>query len=133
MATTPEGEVVRYLVRKCKDNGFQQRKVSYEGHIGAPDRLVFGRGVNAWVELKAYGRSPTIEQAREHERLRLGGMKVYICDSKDSVDTVIRLLVQKAEALEYVPEKELRISGSGNLCEYVSVAKENARTRRIKK
>lgn len=131
MSTTPEGEVAKYLVRKCKDNGFYQRKVSYEGHIGAPDRLIFGRGVNAWVELKAFGRAPTIEQSREHERLRNGGMKVYVCDSKTSVDTVMRLLVRKAEALEYRPEKELRVSLNGSLCEYVSVT--NRKTARSKK
>lgn len=86
---TPEGRIVNYLVRRCRELGFAQRKLSYEGRRGAPDRLVLAHGKFAMAELKAPGEKPRQEQAREIARLREAGIPVYVCDSKHSVDWML--------------------------------------------
>lgn len=37
---TPEGNLVAYLCKRAKAEGFRVRKLSYEGRHGAPDRLI---------------------------------------------------------------------------------------------
>ena len=86
---TPEGKIADYLVRRCKDYGFQQRKLSYEGRRGAPDRMIIADCVIAFVELKAPGQKPRVEQRRELAVLEQAGQLVFICDSTASVDEML--------------------------------------------
>ena len=108
MAQTPEGRIVEYFKKKCYEAGFDQRKVSYEGHVGAPDRLLFGHGISAWVELKAPHQKPTEVQLREHDRLRHGGMKVFVCDSEQAVDTVFTYLKTRIRDTTLKPAVEYK-------------------------
>ncbi len=89
---TPEGKLAAYLVRRCKERGVAQRKVSWEGRIGAPDRLLLGRDKSCFVELKAPGAKPTPMQKREHEVLERAGLRVLVCDSEAKIDWVITLI-----------------------------------------
>lgn len=130
MSKTPEGEVAKYLVHRCLELDFHQRKVSYEGRVGAPDRLVFGGGVSCWIELKAFGCTPTVEQMREHDRLRSGGMDVYVCDSKESVDTVLHKLEAKREKIRFKPKYELIMLQRGQFKPYVSVTRSSRNGRK---
>ena len=97
--TTPEGRVVQELIRMCDKFGWPQRKVAYEGYVGAPDRMVIAPGRLFFVECKAPGKKPAPVQAREHDRIRHGGVQVYVCDSEESVRYVfnhVRALVREA-------------------------------------
>ena len=62
---TPEGKIAAHLVKRCKEYGFHQRKLSYEARRGAPDRMIIADCVIVFVELKAPGQKPRIEQRRE--------------------------------------------------------------------
>ena len=86
---TPEGKIVAHLVKRCKEYGFRQRKLSYEGRRGAPDRMVIADCVIAFVELKAPGQKPRIEQRRELALLEQAGQLVFVCDSTASVDEML--------------------------------------------
>lgn len=62
---TPEGNLVAYLCKRAKAEGFRVRKLSYEGRHGAPDRLILAPGAAVFVEVKAPGQRPRPEQTRE--------------------------------------------------------------------
>lgn len=80
-----------YLVSKVKGMRGMCLKYSNLNTTGYPDRLILMRGLqDIWVELKSKGCSPThLQQVRIHA-LRDMGRLVYVCDSKQAIDTVIR-------------------------------------------
>lgn len=86
---TPEAKVTQYLIRRVKAIGGETRKVSWEGRIGAPDRLVLLKGKAAWFELKAlYGRANR-HQLMEIKRLRESGQRVYLCFGENEVEDAL--------------------------------------------
>ena len=63
------------------------------GRVGVPDRIVvMPGGVTVYVELKAPGKKPEPHQEREHERLRERGHRVYVIDSLDGVQALLKEL-----------------------------------------
>ena len=64
-----EKTVEDHLVRRVAETGGQQRKVTWLGHKGAPDRLV--------------------HQQREHKKLRAIGFEVRVIHTKEQVDEFI--------------------------------------------
>lgn len=86
---TPEGKIVAYLLRECKVHGFAVRKLSYEGRVGAPDRLILAYGAAAFVEVKAPGETPRPEQLREIALLNKSGLFACCVSSKEDVDRLI--------------------------------------------
>lgn len=86
-----EAIIEKYLVRQVAAVGGIIRKVSWLGRRGAPDRLVLLEdGRNFWVELKATGERPTMQQLAEHERMRAYGCTVVVVDSLDGVDKLLK-------------------------------------------
>ena len=67
---TPEGKIVAHLVTRCRQLGLHQRKLSYEGRRGAPDRMVIAPHAIGFIEVKRPGGKPSPEQIREINRER---------------------------------------------------------------
>lgn len=94
---TPEGRIEKYLKDEVKRTGGHQRKVRWLSRRGAPDQFVWWEchsPVAAFVEVKREGQEPTLQQAREHARLRLGGFQVFSINSREAVDNFISLMLQ---------------------------------------
>lgn len=72
-----ESKVVEY----CKANGLYCRKFASPAHRGVPDRLIIGKGVVMFLELKSQGKKPTALQLRELELIRYGGVAAIWTDS----------------------------------------------------
>lgn len=89
-----EAALQRYLMRRARQHDIYARKVTAVGNTGFPDAFLVCAGRVVLVELK----SPTgkgrlsVKQEREIARLREFGINVYIVDSKEGVDNVIRNL-----------------------------------------
>ena len=86
-----ESDIEAHLVKRIKALGGEVRKVKWVGRRGAPDRLVMmpfeGNPIRTlWVELKAPGKKPTVQQAREHARMRAMGQHVVVIDCIEWVD-----------------------------------------------
>lgn len=92
-----ERDVERYLIKQVKLFAGEVRKVKWIGRAGAPDRVVFLRGV-AFVELKRPGKWLEPHQVREHMRIRnasqvpcvtminsIGGVDKFIYDRMTEV------------------------------------------------
>lgn len=94
---TPEGRIVTRFINKVKERGWEQRKVSYEGRAGAPDRLLLAPGFHCFIEFKAPGMKPRPIQEKEHDRLRKAGFIVYVLDSDMAVDSTIRYVASVIE------------------------------------
>lgn len=89
-----ESKVEDYLIRQVEKAGGLTRKMQWIHRKGAPDRLVMLNGPH-FVELKAPGKKPEILQAREHERMRKHGLKVYVIDTLEGVDLFIKEITGK--------------------------------------
>lgn len=88
-AVVQHGEKVGFLVRKCV----------YAGRRGSPDRWFFGRGYVFCIEFKKPEKEPTLQQSREHDRLRGAGVPVFSCSSISAariiIDSFARLPVRE--------------------------------------
>jgi hypothetical protein len=83
-----ERDVENYLVKRVKELGGEVRKAKWIGRQGAPDRVVFFKGV--WfVELKRPDANPRPNQLREHHRLSKHGAVVFVIDTIQKVDEFI--------------------------------------------
>jgi hypothetical protein len=65
------------------------RKVAYVGRRSAPDRWFFRRGVLVIIEFKRQGQAATLQQTREHNRLRAHGFEVHVVDSLDQAKALL--------------------------------------------
>jgi hypothetical protein len=96
---TPEGKIEAYLRKRVLATGGRIRKMTWPGHRGAPDRMVWWpcRPGVLWpevealvfVEVKAPSKKATKQQQREHKKLRDDGFRVRVVDSREEVDRLI--------------------------------------------
>ncbi len=100
---TPEGKIVAYLVNRCVLLGLEQRKLSYEGHNNAPDRMVWGDGAMAFIEVKAPGKKARPLQERELSRLARSGCLTAVVSTEDEVDQVLDELLWQASGFASLP------------------------------
>ena len=105
-----ERDIERRLVERVKQMGGEIRKVKWVGRDGAPDRVVmlpsagglvrctrFVPARTLWVELKAPGKGATFpanaherKQKREHNRMRKMGQQVFVIDSFEGVEELLK-------------------------------------------
>lgn len=85
-----ESRIEKYLVKRVKEEGGLTRKVRWLDRKGAPDRFVSFPGIHGWAEVKREGvEDPDPHQAREMERLRAHGHRVYLVNSFETADAMI--------------------------------------------
>jgi hypothetical protein len=94
----PEAKIEAYLKKRVLETGGRIRKLKWIGQRGAPDRLVWWRckcghvvanPFMFFVEVKAAGKKATVQQKREHAKLRSDGFDVFVVDSLKAVDELI--------------------------------------------
>lgn len=85
-----ERDIESYLHARVEALGGTHRRVKWLGRAGAPDdRIMLAVWPGCcWVECKRPGQKPTAAQAREHERMRALGEKVYVVASIEDVDAL---------------------------------------------
>ena len=88
-----EGEIENYLKKQAKQNGFLCEKF-ISGRNGVPDRLLIGHNKVVFVEVKAPDETPRKLQIAVINELRNYGAIVYIIDTKDGVDKMIKELLR---------------------------------------
>ena len=69
------------VTKHAKATGWLVRKLRWIGRRGAPDRFFAKNGFIVFIEFKAPGKKPNAQQKREHRRLRLFGVRVWVIDS----------------------------------------------------
>lgn len=82
--------IEQHLVNAVVAAGGETRKMQWIGLNGAPDRLVILNGHVAFVELKATGETPSHHQIKEHRKLRDAGALVFVFDSLEEADWLIK-------------------------------------------
>lgn len=66
----------------AKEQGYLVRKVKWIGRRSAPDKLYSREDTGPFfIEFKKTGKEPTVTQAREIQRMRDAGIKVFTVDS----------------------------------------------------
>lgn len=86
-----EKDIEAYLRDQVKAAGGWAPKWGSPGNSGVPDRIVFLPGGHTiFVELKAPGGKPRPLQLAQHKRLRDLGQQVWVIDSREQVDSLIR-------------------------------------------
>lgn len=90
-AEESEKAIEAYLVRKVESCGGICLKFTSHTETGYPDRLLLlPRGRMAWVEVKSKGEKPRLIQDVRMARLRRMGFRVYVADSREKVDEIVR-------------------------------------------
>lgn len=86
-----ESDIEGYLRKRVKETGGEHRKCTWSGRRGAPDDFCMWSliGAHAWVECKRPGEQPTLQQEKEHRRLRGAGCRVFVVSSLTDVDLFI--------------------------------------------
>jgi len=88
-----ERDIELYLSRRVKALGGRAYKFISPGNDGVPDRLVCLPGGRVlFVELKSPGKKPTPLQLKQIDFLRSLGFDVFVADSRDVVDSILKLL-----------------------------------------
>lgn len=92
-----ESSVEKYLKDKIEQYGGVCLKFNSASMRGVPDRIcMLPNGRIFFVELKAKGKKPSPEQMRVHKLFRNMGQRVYVCDSRESVQKVNRFEIYSA-------------------------------------
>ena len=90
-AEESEKAIEAYLVRKVESCGGICLKFMSHSETGYPDRLLLMPGGRmAWVEVKSKGEKPRLIQEVRMARLRRMGFRVYVADSREKVDEIVR-------------------------------------------
>ena len=88
-ADVSEKAIERYLCKVVKQLGGVCLNYSNPGATGYPDSVaLMPTGVCLWFELKSKGRKVSKVQAIRIKELESIGHVVYVCDSKESINTV---------------------------------------------
>ena len=87
-----EKTIEQYFAGKVKAMGGLCMKFVSPGLSGVPDRLVLYNGAVCFVELKAPGKHPRNLQKLIHARIREQGAEVFVVDSYEKADAVVRYL-----------------------------------------
>ena len=77
------------MISSLRKIGVSTRKVRWIGRDGAPDRLILAKG-GIWVELKAPGERPRLNQIIEHDTMRRAGCRVLVIDSVEQIDELVK-------------------------------------------
>jgi Holliday junction resolvase len=86
-----ERDIEKYLRDEIRKVGGRAYKFVSPGNNGVPDRIIFLPGARVvFVETKAPGKAPTTLQAAQIAKIKAFGFRVYIVDSKDKVDELVR-------------------------------------------
>lgn len=88
-----ERDIENYLrtqVKKVFGKEGAAMKFISPGTAGVPDRLCSIRGKMFFVELKVPGGKLTDLQKAVHKQLRATGAVIYVIDSKEGVDDLIK-------------------------------------------
>lgn len=92
-AEVSEKAIEKYLCDLVKSLGGVCLKYSNAGMTGYPDRVaLLPAGRCAWFELKSKGRKPSKVQRIRFAQLESIGHAVHVCDSKESINEVMRNL-----------------------------------------
>lgn len=90
-AEVSEKAIERYLCDVVKKLGGVCLKYSNANMVGYPDRVaLMPGGLCIWFELKSKGRTTSKVQAIRIAQLESIGHHVYVCDSKESINEVLR-------------------------------------------
>ena len=92
--TKSERNLQRYLIISAELHDIFCRKVQAIGHVGFPDVFLARNGRIVLVELKSPSGKGRLskKQEREIERLKNVGVTVYVIDTFEGADDVIRNL-----------------------------------------
>jgi len=89
-----EKAIEAYLNNEVKKLQGLSLKYSNPYDTGYPDRLILlPNGICAWVEVKSKGKKPRKIQTIKHDMLRAVGQKVFVVDSKEKVDNLLKEII----------------------------------------
>lgn len=86
-----ERDIAKELKRQVKAAGGDYRKLKWVGRRNAPDLLIMFPWLpgGAYVETKRPGLKARAAQEREHSRMRLRGLRVYLVTTTDELAALL--------------------------------------------
>lgn len=89
-----EKDIEKKVCDYAKSKGLLVYKFTSPARAAVPDRMfVCPGGKVFFIEFKRTGQKPTLAQEREHTRLRIHGVPVYVVDDVDDGKDIVDLMV----------------------------------------
>lgn len=86
----PESLIERRIREWAEAHGWWQVKLMRCSKRGVPDRLLLRRGRVVFIEVKAPGERPSLQQQLRMAEIRAQGVEVYWCDNvEDAIDCLL--------------------------------------------
>lgn len=85
-----ESNIEHYLKIRVEEEGGMCLKLKWIGRRNAPDRIVLLPRKHFLVELKRPYKKATAAQEREHARIRISGLDVFVINSFAGIDEVLQ-------------------------------------------
>lgn len=92
-----ENYVENYLVKQCKKEGFLVYKFTSPGTNGVPDRMIITDNNIFFIETKAHGETTKKLQNAIIKQMRQEGSTVFIADSREEIDDILKIYSLKKE------------------------------------
>lgn len=87
---TREIEIERSAMEYARARGWFEAKIKSSNKNGMPDRILHRRGLTMYIEFKAPGERPTVQQLKRHRELREQGIPVHVIDNLEDAHIVLR-------------------------------------------
>lgn len=91
----PEGKIEGYLRRRSESMGYLCWKFTSPSKNGVPDRMLLGHGQTFFVETKAPGEQAHAQQLRVHDEMRDHGATVFVGDTEEAIEALLRKMVPR--------------------------------------
>ena len=92
-----ENTVEGYLVREIEKRGWDIDKFTTPGRKGAPDRIIFAKGMTVYAECKSPVGSLSESQKEYIRKLCRHGLPVFVTYTRDAVDDLVKWLETKTD------------------------------------
>ncbi len=90
-----ENIIETYFKDQCELNNILTFKFVSPSQRGVPDQIALYDGVTYYIELKAPGKTQSVQQKLVMKKIKNTGCKYYLIDSKDGVNEFIKEIIEK--------------------------------------
>lgn len=90
-----ENIIETYFKDQCELNNILTFKFVSPSQRGVPDQIALYDGVTYYIELKAPGKTQSVQQKLVMKKIKNVGCKYYLIDSKEGVNEFIKEIIKK--------------------------------------
>lgn len=84
-----ENKIEKHLIKTGKQLNYMVLKFQMVGVRGVPDRIIIGKKITFFIELKAPGKTLQLIQKKKIDEMRNHGAIIYVIDNKEDINKIL--------------------------------------------